>query len=323
MKFFFALMFGLAGLAVSPLAVSAETYPAKPIRMVVAFPAGGPTDLNARHFAKAIGEQLGQPVVVENKPGAGANIASAFVAGSAADGYTIYYNTSSLLLGPLLYKSVRFDPLKDFTPVVKTAGTPLTVVVNPSLPVNSLTEFVSYVKQNPGKVYYASSGTGTIDHLGGELLNNALGIKMMHVPYKGTAPALTDLVGGLTQAMVTTLNTARPFAIDKRLKALAIASPNRSPLLPDVPTVSEAANLPGFEITAWQGIVVPAGTPNDIVTKLNSTVNQILAQKEFRAKLTGSGSELYGGTPAEYGAYLRSEMTRWKVIIQQAGVQPE
>jgi tripartite-type tricarboxylate transporter receptor subunit TctC len=307
-------------LAILPLASFAEAYPDKIIHMVVAFPAGGPTDLNARLFAKEIGDQLGQQVIVENKPGAGGNIASAFVASALPDGYTIYYNTSSLLLGYLLYASAKHDPIKDFVPVARTAGTPLVVAANSNLQANSLDELVSYAKRNPGKINYASSGAGTIDHLAGELLNNALGIKMEHVPYKGTAPAMNDLVGGMTQIMVTTLNTVRPFILDQKLKALAIASPNRSSLLPGVPTVAEAASLPSFEITAWQGIVVPAGTSDLVVAKLNRVIGSALQKREFKEKLISTGSEPYGGTSADYSNYLKSELVRWKGVIQSAGI---
>lgn len=317
MKFSFAFAFGLA---ILPFASHADAYPDKIIHMVVAFPAGGPTDLNARLFAKEISDQLGQQVIVENKPGAGGNIASAFVASAPPDGYTIYYNTSSLLLGYLLYSSAKHDPIKDFVPVVRTAGTPLVVAANSNLQANSLDELITYVKKNPGKVNYASSGAGTIDHLAGELLNNALGIKMEHVPYKGTAPAMNDLVGGMTQIMVTTLNTVRPFILDQKLKALAIASPNRSNLLPGVATVAKAARLRSFEITAWQGIVVPTGTPNLVVSTLNRAVSSALQKKEFKEKLVSTGSEPYGGTSAEYSDYLKSELVRWKGVIQGAGI---
>lgn len=317
MKFRLAFVFGLA---ILPFASYADAYPDKIIHMVVAFPAGGPTDLNARLFAKEISDQLGQQVIVENKPGAGGNIASAFVASAPPDGYTVYYNTSSLLLGSLLYSSAKHDPIKDFVPVARTAGTPLVVAANANLQANSLDELITYIKKNPGKVNYASSGAGTIDHLAGELLNNALGIKMEHVPYKGTAPAMNDLVGGMTQIMVTTLNTVRPFILDRKLKALAIASPNRSSLLPGVATVPEAARLQSFEITAWQGIVVPAVTPEHVVTTLNRAVNAALQKKEFKEKLVSTGSEPYGGTSAEYSDYLKSELVRWKGVIQGAGI---
>jgi tripartite-type tricarboxylate transporter receptor subunit TctC len=178
-------------------------------------------------------------------------------------------------------------------------------------------------KAKPGSINYASSGAGTIDHLAGALLASELNIDMVHVPYKGTAPALTDLVAGNTQVMVTTLNTLLPFAKDQRLRPLAIASLKRSKLLPDVPTVAEAAQIPGFEITAWNGIVAPAGTAPEIVGKLNATVNRILARKDFQEKLAAGGAEAYGGTSAAYGEYLRSEMLRWRVVIHRAGVTPQ
>lgn len=309
--------------AAATAATAAEPYPSRPIRMVIAFPAGGPTDVNSRLFAQAMSEQLGQPVVVDNKPGAGGNLASTLVAGAPADGYTILYNTSSLLLGALLYTSARHDPIKDFVPVVRTAGVPLVVAVNPALAVANMAEFSALAKKQPGKLNYASSGTGTIDHLAGALVTHQLGLKVQHVPYKGTAPALTDLIGGSTQMMVTTLNTLVPFIQDKKLVPLAIASEQRSPLLPGVPTLSEATGIPNLQLTAWNGIVAPAGTPAAIVTRLNAVVNQALQQKEFLDKLRASGAEAYGGTPAAYGSFLQSEQIRWKSVIHQAGVAPQ
>lgn len=316
----FAAVLAVAAASTAP---AAEPYPTRPIRMVIAFPAGGPTDVNARQFAQAMSEQLGQPVVVENKPGAGGNVASTLVATAPADGYTILYNTSSLLLGALLYTSAKHDPLKDFVPVVRTAGVPLVVAVNPSLPARTMGEFSALAKKQPGKLNYASSGTGTIDHLAGALVTHQLGLKVEHVPYKGTAPALTDLVGGSTQMMVTTLNTLVPFIQDKKLVPLAIASEQRSPVLPGVPTLSEATGIANMQLTAWNGIVAPAGTPPAIVAKLNAVVNKALQQKEFVEKLRASGAEVYGGTPAAYGSFLQSELTRWKSVIQQAGVSPQ
>jgi tripartite-type tricarboxylate transporter receptor subunit TctC len=314
---------GAVALAMAALACAAEPYPSRPIRMVIAFPAGGPTDVNARHFAQAMSQQLGQPVVVENKPGAGGNLASSAVAGAPADGYTLLYNTSSLLLGAMLYTSARHDPLKDFVPVVRTAGVPLVVAVNPSLPARSMGEFVALAKKQPGKLNYASSGTGTIDHLAGALIAHQLGMDITHVPYKGTAPALTDLVGGSTQMMVTTLNTLLPFINDKKLVPLAIASEQRSPVFPSLPTLSEATGTPRLELTAWNGIVAPAGTSPEIVDKLNAVVNHALRQKDFVDKLRASGAEVYGGTPAAYGSFLQSEQVRWKGVIRQAGITPQ
>lgn len=315
------LILALALLLGSALSVfAADNYPSKPIKMVIAFPAGGPTDLNARLFAQSMSEQLGQPVIVENRSGAGGNIASMAVAAAPPDGYTILYNTSSLLLGSLLYTSARFDPLKDFVPVARTAGVPLVVVSNPAVPARNLSEFITLARKSPGKLNYASSGAGTIDHLAAALLATQLDLKFEHVAYKGTAPALLDLVGGRTQMMVTTLNTLLPFIQDKRLVPLAIASLSRSPLMPDVPTVSESTQLPNFEITAWNGIVAPAGTPRDIVMRLNAAINKSLQQQDFLEKLRANGTEPYGGTPEAYASYLKSELARWKLVIQQAGV---
>lgn len=315
------LILALALLLGSALSVfAADNYPSKPIKMVIAFPAGGPTDLNARLFAQSMSEQLGQPVIVENRSGAGGNIASMAVAAAPPDGYTILYNTSSLLLGSLLYTSARFDPLKDFVPVARTAGVPLVVVSNPAVPARNLSEFITLARKSPGKLNYASSGAGTIDHLAAALLATQLDLKFEHVAYKGTAPALLDLVGGRTQMMVTTLNTLLPFIQDKRLVPLAIASLSRSPLMPDVPTVSESTQLPNFEITAWNGVVAPAGTPRDIVMRLNAAINKSLQQQDFLEKLRANGTEPYGGTPEAYASYLKSELARWKLVIQQAGV---
>ncbi|MCL1960842.1 MAG: tripartite tricarboxylate transporter substrate binding protein [Desulfovibrionaceae bacterium] len=320
---FIRLLAGVLTLVVTVAALATETYPSRPIRMVIAFPAGGPTDVNARQFAQAMSEQLGQSVIVDNKPGAGGNLASSLVAAAPADGYTILYNTSSLLLGALLYTSAKHDPIKDFVPVVRTAGVPLVVAVNSSIPARTMSELVALAKKQPGKLNYASSGSGTIDHLAGALIAQLLKIDITHVPYKGTAPALTDLVGNQTQLMVTTLNTLVPFIRDQKLVPLAIASGQRSQVLPDVPTLSEATGIPHLELTAWNGIVAPAGTPSEIVNKLNAVVNHAIGQKEFVEKLRAIGAQAYGGTPAAYGSFLLSEQVRWKAVIEQAGVAPQ
>jgi tripartite-type tricarboxylate transporter receptor subunit TctC len=314
------LVVGALALAASAIAAAAEPYPSRPIKMVIAFPAGGPTDVNARLFAQAMSEQLGQPVIVDNKPGAGGNIASALVAAAPADGYTILYNTSSLLLGAMLYTSAKHDPIKDFVPVVRTAGVPLVVAVSPSVPARDMKQFVALAKKEPGKLNYASSGTGTIDHLAGALIAHQLKIDITHVPYKGTAPALTELMAGSTQMMVTTLNTLLPFIKENKLVPLAIASEQRSAVLPAVPTLSEASGLPKMQLTAWNGIVAPASTPSQIVDKLNAAVNNALKQKQFIEKLHATGAEAYGGTPAAYGSFLRSEQVRWKSVVEQAGI---
>jgi len=314
-----ALMLTTTALS-APAHAQATDYPTKPIKMVIAFPPGGPTDVNARQFAQAMSETLGQPVVVENRPGAGGNIASTAVMGAPNDGYTILYNTSSLVLGALLYHSAKHDPLKDFAPIARTVATPLVLAVHPSLPVKNVRDLVALAKKEPGKLNYASSGAGVIDHLATAMMATRLDIKIEHVPYKGTAPALTDLVGGNTQMFLTTINTVLPFVKDKRLTALAVSSRARSPLLPDVPTLTEATGLNDLELTAWNGLVAPAGTPPAIVAKLNAAVNSALAQPAFQEKMRAMGVEMYGGTPAEYAAFLVSETKRLGDAIQQAGV---
>lgn len=296
-------------------------YPSKPIRMLVAFPAGGPTDVNARLFAQYMTDKLGQPVVVDNRPGAGGNVASTAAANAPKDGYTLLYNTSSFLLGALTYKSATHDPLKDFAPVARTVGVPLVVAMYPKVPASSMQEFIALAKKNPGGMNYASSGAGTIDHLAFAMLEAQLGIKLTHIPYKGTAPALTDLVGGQTQTFMTTLNTVLPFVQNRQLTALAVGSKVRSPLLPQVPTLAESTGIASVELTAWNGIVVPAGTPKEVIERLNQVVNETLKDPEFLKKLEASGAEPYGGTPAAYGKFLAEEQGRFAKIISEAGLE--
>src|SRR5438034_34761 len=258
-RFVAVLAIAFAGLA------TAQTYPAKPIRMILAFPPGGPTDINARSFAQKLSEQMSQQVVVDNRAGAGGNIGAAEAARAAPDGYTVFYNTSAIAIAPSLYSKVPFDPVKDYAPVALTATVPLVLAVNPNVPVKSVQEFIAYARANPNKLNYASSGSGTITHLAAALFISQMGLQMQHIPYKGSAPALADVVAGQVQMMIDTINTVAPYAKDNRLRALAIAITRRSALLPDVPTLEQAANLPGFEMSAWQGMVVPAATPFEIV----------------------------------------------------------
>ena len=303
--------------------IQAQGYPSKSVRMLLAFPPGGPTDINARQFAQKLSEQTGQPFVVDNRPGAGGNIAATEAARAPADGYTILYNTSAITIAPALYASVQYDPVKDYAPVALTATVPLVLAVNPALPAKTLQEFIAYARANPGKINYASSGIGTITHLAGALFAAQLGLQMQHVPYKGSAPALIDVVGGQTQMMIDTINTVLPYARDNRLRALAIAVTRRSPQLPDVPTLEEAANLPGFEMSAWQGIVVPAATPREIVARLNAEVNKAAQNPDLRARLAAQGSEPLGGTAEGYAAYIRAELLRWTKVVRDAGARAD
>ncbi len=298
-------------------------YPAKPIRMLLAFPPGGPTDINARLFAQKLSEQMGQQVVVDNKPGAGGNLGATEAAKAPADGYTVFYNTSAISIAPALYSNIQFDPLKDYAPVALTATVPLVLAINPGIPAKNLQEFVAYARANPGKLNYASSGTGTITHLAAALFAAQMDLKMQHIPYKGSAPALVDVVGGQTQMMIDTISTVLPYARDNRLRPLAIAVTRRSPQLPEVPTLAEAANLPGFEMSAWQGLVVPAATPKEIVARLNAEVNRAVQNPDLRQRLAVGGSEPLGGTSEQYAAYLRSELQRWTRVVRDSGAKAD
>lgn len=304
---------------IAPGVSQTTDWPTRPVTMVVPFPPGGPTDLIARVIAKQLSEQLGQTFVVDNKGGANGNIGGQAVASSKPDGYTVLYNTSSLALSPSLYKELSYSPQKDLIPVSTTAVVPLVLVINPKLPVNNIQEFIAYAKKNPGKLAYASSGNGNITHLGAFLLNQATGIDAVHVPYRGSAPAMIDLVGGQVQYDTNTLNDSVQFIRDNRVKALAVTSAKRSPVLPDVPTVSETV-VPGFEMGAWQGIVVPAGTDPAIVKKFNTEILKALKSPAVVKQLEDQGAQVLGSTPEEYKDYLASEIKRFAKVVKDAGV---
>ena len=321
MKFSIRLAVGFF-LALITSMLWAQSWPTKPVRMIIAFPPGGPTDLVSRVLAQKLSEQLGQQVIVDNKPGAGGNIAAELAARAAPDGYTIFYNTSAIVIGPALYGKVNYDTLKDFTPVLLTASVPMVLVVNPQLPARSVKEFVDLAKTRSGALNYSSSGTGTITHLASAMMSTQTGIQTQHIPYKGSAPGLVDLASGQTQFMIDTINTVLPYVRDNRLRGLAVTSAKRSPLLPDLPTLAEAG-ISGFEAAAWQGIVVPTGTPNEIVQKLNAEVNKALMHPDIRSRLAAQGADILGGTPAEYAAYLRSEMPRWAKAVKDSGAKAE
>nr|MDP2190305.1 tripartite tricarboxylate transporter substrate binding protein [Rhodoferax sp.] len=305
--------------SITALPVLAQgSYPDKPIKLVLAFPPGGPTDLVARILAQKLGEQMGQSVVVDNKPGANGNIAADMVAKAPADGYTVFYNTSAVALSPALYKKLPYDVRTDFAPVALTAVIPLVLAVHPSVPANNVQEFLAYVKANPGKLSYGSAGNGNITHLAAFLLLQSQGLSATHVPYKGSAPALIDIVAGQTQFITDTVNSALPFIKDKRLRPLAVTSLKRTFVLPEVPTLDETV-LRGFEVGAWQGVLVPAKTPPEIVKRLNAEVMKALSSTGVKARLAVQGAVPLGSTPAEYGAYIKNEIERWTRVAQQTG----
>src|SRR5438045_3343206 len=280
-------LFGTSHIALAAFAFAqaSATYPTKPIRLVVPFPPGGATDILAREVAKHLTDAWGQSVVVDNRPGAGGNIGSELVAKAAPDGYTLEMGTvGTHAINASLYSKMPYDHVKDFAPVILVAGVPNVLVVNPEVPVKSVPELVAYAKANPGKLNFASSGSGTSIHLSGELFKTMTGVQMTHVPYKGSAPALTDLIGGQVQLMFDNLPSSPTFIKAGKLRALAVPSPTRAPALPDVPTVADT--VPGFEASSWFGVLAPAGTPPEIIARINGEVTKWLATPEAKEKLT-------------------------------------
>ncbi|SFQ40029.1 Tripartite-type tricarboxylate transporter, receptor component TctC [Variovorax sp. OK605] len=312
-------LLGFAFASPAAFAQGPAAYPVKPITMVVPFPPGGPTDLVARVLAQKLGEQMGQSILVDNRGGANGNIGAQVVAKAPADGYTILYNTSSITLSPALYKSVSYDVQKDFAPVALVAVVPLALVVHPSVPANNVKEFVAYAKAHPGKLSYGSAGNGNVTHLGAFQFVQANGIEATHVPYKGSAPADVDLVGNQIQFMTDTVNSVMGFVRDKRLKMLAVTTGKRMSLFPGVPTLAESG-MPGFEVGAWQGVMVPAGTPPAVVEKLNAEIVKALKSPDVRERLALQGAEPLGSSPQEYGDYVKKELARWAGVVKATGV---
>ncbi|HSV16835.1 MAG TPA: tripartite tricarboxylate transporter substrate binding protein [Casimicrobiaceae bacterium] len=307
-------------LVVAPLA-GAQTYPTRPVRLVVPFPAGGTTDILARAAAQKLSEAWGQQVIVDNRPGAGGNIGTELVARSAPDGYTLEMGTvGTHAINASLYSKLPYDHVKDFAPVILVAGVPNVLVIGPGLPVNSVQELIAYAKANPGKLNFASSGSGTSIHLSGELFKTLTGVQMTHVPYKGSAPALSDLMGGQVQLMFDNLPSSLAFIKAGKLRALAVTSTVRAAALPDVPTMVEAG-VPGFEASSWFGILAPAGTPRDIVMRINGEVAKWLASPDAREKLSAQGAIAAGGTPEDFARHIGSETTKWAKVVKESGAK--
>jgi len=299
----------------------APAYPTKPIRIVVPFPPGGATDILARDVAQKLSEAWGQQVIVDNRPGAGGNIGSELVAKAAPDGYTLEMGTvGTHAINASLYAKMPYDHIRDFVPVILVAGVPNVLVVNPSVPVNSVQELIAYAKANPGKLNFASSGSGTSIHLSGELFKVMAGVQMTHVPYKGSAPAVQDLIGGQVQLMFDNLPPSLPQIKAGKLRALAVTSATRAPALPDTPTIAEAG-LPGFEASSWFGLLAPAGTPPAIVAKLNAEVAKWLATPEAREKLARQGANAAGGTPEDFAKHIAAETAKWAKVVKDSGAK--
>ncbi len=301
---------------------SAQTYPGRPVRMIVPYPPGGPTDVLARIVAVKLSEALGQAFSIDNKAGASGMIGSAEVAKAAPDGYTLLGNASIHVINPSLYPKAAFDAIHDFTPVTQLAGVPLILVVNHDLPVKNVRELIAYAKANPGKLNFASSGNAAAPHLAGESFKIAAGVQMQHVPYKGSAPALTDLIGGQVQLMFDSMPSALPHIKVGKLRALAVTTARRSAAVPDLPTVAEAG-VPGYDISTWYGLWAPKGTPRDIVERLASETAKILKQPDVRERYAALGAEPVGSTPDEFAAYCRSELTKWAKIVKESGAKAD
>jgi tripartite-type tricarboxylate transporter receptor subunit TctC len=313
------LAIGLA-LSLASLAASAQ-YPDKPVKIVVPFAAGGFTDTLARIVGQELNKKWGQPVVIENKPGAGGNIAAEQVAHSPADGYTLFVATITTHgINPTLYKVMKFDAVKDFDPVVLLAATPNVLIVGPNVPVASVKDLIAKVKADPKKFSYASTGVGSSVHLQGEQFKAAVGIEMAHVPYKGSSQALSDMVGGSVQVMFDNFLFQLPQITAGRVKALAITSRQRSPQIPDVPTMTESG-ISGFEYGPWFGLVAPAGTPAAAIKRINEDVNQILQRQDIQEKLRGA--ELIGGTSREFVSFIDVEMAKWGKVVRDLDLTVE
>ena len=314
-----ACLAGLLSAALAGLAPAAE-FPERSVRIVVGFSAGGTTDVAARIIAKELSDDLGQSFVVENKPGAGSNIGAESVARAKPDGYTLYMVAVTSAINQTLYKNLSFDIVKDFSPVALVIKVPNILVVNPSLPVKSVQELVAYLKANPGKVSFASSGSGTSIHMAGELFKIQAGVDAMHVPYKGSAPAVTDLIGGQVHFMFDNMPSAWPHVQAGKLRALAVTTSERSKSAPDLPTMAESG-FKDFDVSSWFGLIAPAGTPADVVDKLNAAVQKALDKPEVQKRFTDLGAVWQHTTPAEFGAFIKSEVDQWRTVVQASGAK--
>ncbi len=308
----------------APFSVLAQTasFPNKAVHLLVGAPPGGGNDLVARAISPKMGDALGQQLIVENKPGAGSMLAAGLVAKSPGDGYALFMANSSIAFAPSMYDKLPFDPVKDFSSAGEVGKMPLVVLVNKSLPVNSLQELVALARDKPDSVNFGSGGSGSPQHLAGELLKSLAGLRMSHVPYKGTGPAMTDLIGGQIQLMIEPLASALAHVKGGRVKALAVTGAQRSAALPEIPS-SREAGFPGLEVTAWYGLLAPAGTPADVMAKLNAALNKALADSATRASLQAQGLDVTPGVPQVFADLIAGEIARWRPVIQKAGIRAD
>ena len=300
---------------------AAQDYPTKPIRLVIPFPPGGSNDVVGRMVAQQLGERLGKQVVVDNRGGAGGIIGTEAAAKSAPDGYTLLIISIAHSVSPWLYK-LQYDPIKSFVPVAILASGPNVLVVNPELPVHSVPELITLAKQKPGELNYASAGIGSFQHLGGELFKLTAGVNIVHVPYKGGGPAMTDVLGGYTRIMFSSLVQTTPFVLNGQLRALGTSGLKRNAALPDVPTIAEAG-LPGYEATNWWGVVAPAGTPPAIVEKLHNEIAAVQNSPLTKVQFAAQGADIVQMTSAEFGSFMEKEMNKWERVVKESGMKAE
>ncbi|UUZ66424.1 tripartite tricarboxylate transporter substrate binding protein (plasmid) [Polaromonas sp. P1-6] len=317
-----ALAAVLACSAALPLQAQPSAWPAKPIKLVVGYAAGGATDVIARIIAVKLGEQLGQPVIVDNRAGANSNVGAEIVARSPADGYTLYVYTIANTINASLYDRLSYDPQKDFEPIGLIAKVPNILVVNPKLPVKSVADYVQFAKGSPNGITFASSGSGSSIHLSGEMFKMVAKLNMLHVPYRGSAPAVTDLLGGQVQSMFDNTPSALPHVRGGKLRAIAITSAQRSPLLPDVPTMAESG-FPGFDVQSWFSLAAPAGTPRPVVERLNTELGKVLAIPDVRQRLQNLAATPEPGTPEQLRSFTAAEVKRWHDVVKQSGAKAE
>jgi len=299
----------------------AQDYPSKPVKLILPFPPGGPTDILGRLIADNLSPRLGQPVITENRGGAGGNVGAEAAARSAPDGYTMVLVAPSLAISPTLYAKLNYDPVKDFAPVTLVATVPNVIVTQPSMG-PALQDFIGSVKEKPGQFNFGSGGAGTSNHLAGELFNLLAGTKLVHVPYKGVNLAMQDVLAGPIHMVVIGVPAAAPHVRSGRLRALAVIAPQRLAALPDVPTIAEAG-LPGFEVTTWYGILVPASTPRPVVARLNAELVKAMHSPEVKERLAGLGTDAVTSTPEEFSAYIKREIDKWGDVIRKAGLKAE
>ena len=317
---FLAKIFAVLLCASASLAF-AQDYPSKPVRMVVPFPPGGTTDILARAVGQKLSESWGQQVVIDNRPGAGGNIGTDIVAKSPADGYTLLMGTvGTHAINASLYGKLPFDPVKDFAPVTLVASVPNVLVVNSTVDSKSVKELIALAKSKPGQLAFASSGNGTSIHLAGELFKSMTGTAMLHIPYKGSAPAIAELLGGQTNMMFDNLPSAMPHIKSGRLRALAVTSVRRSPALPDIPTIAETG-ISGYEASSWFGVLAPAGTPKDIVAKIQGDIARALNAPEIKERLSGQGAEPVGNTPEQFAEHIKAESAKWARVVKDSGAK--